>query len=291
MSFWNTVVGKTFTNPLEALANVSTFGQYGLIKGAASEVGKAFGPGGSLSPGAPPSQDLTGAAQNQADSSRTAVDAQTMANRPDQTNAFGSSTKWNQGPDGRWTMSQGFGGPLAGAAQGLQGQVASAFGSPMMTGDQARDQAINASYGQATSRLDPQWQQRESQMRSQLMNQGLDPTSEAFQTEMGNLGRSRNDAYGSAMNSAIGQGNEAGQAVFNQNMMARQMPLQNLVAMGGLLEQPGFSQAGSADPTQALAAALGTNSYNLQNKQMQNEFWTDLIGGLAGAGGKALGAK
>lgn len=283
MSFWKTVVGKTLTNPLEALANASTFGQYGLIKAAVS-------PSGPLSPGAPPSQDLQGAAQQQADSSRAAVDAQTRANRPNTTNAFGSGQQWTMGPDGTPQLTQTFGGPLAGVSQDLQGQVAKAFGAPMMTGDAARDQAINAAYSQATSRLDPRFQQDENALRTRLQNQGLDPQSEAYVHALREFGQNKNDAYSSAMNSAIGQGTEAGQAVFNQNMTARQMPMQNLLSMQGLLEQPSFMGAGSADPTQTMAAALATNQYNLQDKQMKNQFWTDLISGAAGAGAKAFGA-
>jgi hypothetical protein len=88
----------------------------------------------------------------------------------------------------------------------------------MLDPQQARDQAIGAAYGQATSRLDPQFQQREQAMRAQLVNQGLDPTSEAFRTELDTFNRGRNDAYGSAMNSAIMQGTEAGNALFRQGL-------------------------------------------------------------------------
>lgn len=93
------------------------------------------------------------------------------------------------------------------------------------TGEQARDQAINAAYGQATSRLDPMWNQREDRAHTRLLNQGLDQTSEAYRTSMEGLGRERNDAYTSALNSAIGQGTQAGQGIFNQGMMSRQQSI------------------------------------------------------------------
>lgn len=170
-----------------------------------------------------------------------AVDKTIAANRADVNGPFGN-TDWTHNADGSWSMSQGFNGQLGGAANSLQQQMAQAYGSPMMTGDAARQQAIDSAYGQATSRLDPQWNQREDQMRTRLMNQGLDPQSEAYANALGQFGRDRNDAYSSAMNGAIGQGTMAGQSVFNQNMAARNQPLQSLLSMQGLL--PG--QAGAS---------------------------------------------
>lgn len=168
-----------------------------------------------------------------------AVDKTIMANRPDVNGPFGS-TDWTKNADGTWTMAQGFNGTLGGASNSLQQQMAQAYGSPMMTGDSARQQAIDSAYGQATSRLDPQWNQREEQTRTRLMNQGLDPQSEAYANALSQFGRDRNDAYSSAMNGAIGQGTMAGQSVFNQNMAARNQPLQSLLSMQGLLPgQPG----------------------------------------------------
>ena len=70
--------------------------------------------------------------------------------------------------------------------------------------------AGDAIYGQATSRLDPQWQQREQQMDSKLRNQGIKPGDEAYDIAMENLGRDRNDAYQQAQYGAtIGAGSEA----------------------------------------------------------------------------------
>lgn len=70
--------------------------------------------------------------------------------------------------------------------------------------------ANDAIYGQATSRLDPQWAQREQQMEAKLRNQGIKPGDEAWDTAMANLGRDRNDAYQQAQYAAtMGAGSEA----------------------------------------------------------------------------------
>lgn len=81
--------------------------------------------------------------------------------------------------------------------------------------------AADAVYKQATSRLDPMWARREDQAHTRLLNQGLDPQSEAYKSAMSDLGQERNDAYGSAFAQSFGQGQE----LFKTNMMARQQAI------------------------------------------------------------------
>lgn len=119
------------------------------------------------------------------------------------------------------------------ANQGIQeiGQIA---GSPLPDASEAaRQQVINSMYGQATSRLDPQYQQQEAQMRSDLMNRGIVEGSDAWNTEMGNLSRQKNDAYTSAMNSAIqGGGAEQSRLLSNQLSVRSQGMQEGSTAMG-----------------------------------------------------------
>lgn len=241
--------------------------------------------------GAPQAPDFQGIANQQL-----------QANRPNQTNAFGAGVQWTQLPNGQWSQSQSFGGPMAGVATGLQNQMAQSMSTPfslsglgqMNDGQQARDQAINSAYGQATSRLDPQWAQREEQQRTQLLNQGLDPASEAYRNSMGELGNQRNDAYTSAMNMAIGQGTAAGDSVFRNGLMGRQQtiaemlrqreqPMQELAQMQGFLQQPGFQQSNDM-----LAAAGMQGQYDMARYQADQQGLADMFGGLGSAVGSAL---
>jgi len=249
---------------------------------------------------APPPPDFRGAAEAQAAGSGATTAAQTQANRPDQTTPFASS-QWRQNPDGSWSQSTGFGGPLGGLSSSLQQQAAGAMGTPfdlsglpaLDSGQAARDQAIQASYGQATSRLDPMWSQREEQQRTRLLNQGLDPASEAYRGAERQLGQQRNDAYQGAMNAAIGQGNEAGQAIFGQSLARRQNALgdmlrqrgQALGELGGLqgfLAMPGFQGAGRAEGAQYLPAALAGGNYAMNAWQGQNQANADMFNGITG---------
>lgn len=257
-------------------------------------LGYAFAPGIWAGPGkeifgfgdkGPEAPDFTAAAQEQAKQSKVNIN-----------NPFMSSG-WTQGPDGRWTQNTSLAPGLQSAATGLQGQVAglsqpmdwSQFG-PVQTGDQARDQAINAAYGQATSRLDPQWQQREQALTSQLANQGLNPMDEAGRNALGNFGQQRNDAYTSAMNAAIGQGTAAGNAAFKNNLVARQTAIANALQQRGqplseLQQLQGFTSG-----AQAPGSAQGPNLLGALNAQYQgelNKYATQQAGKNSTMGGAA----
>lgn len=242
---------------------------------------------------APPNQGFQQAAEQQAASSSQAVNRQTQANRPNINTPFGFQG-WEQGPNGEWTLNAGLSPQVQSAYQNMKPFDLGQFGQ-MGTGDDARNQAITAAYGQATSRLDPQFAQRETQLRSQLANQGLDPNSEAARGAMAQFGQARNDAYGSAMNSAIGQGQAAGDSVFRNNLMARQnaiaealkersMPLSDLQGLQGFMQTPSFMGAQARDPAQYLNAAISNANYQSGNANQQNANQADVFGGLAQAG-------
>ena len=199
--------------------------------------GKSGGKGGKA-PGVP---DFT-----------SAVERQAQANRPNQNTPFASS-QWTRDANGNWTQNVGLSGGLGDAAQGYSDQMAAQAGQPLPSGEAARQQAIDAAYGQSTSRLDPQWSTRANALQTQLANQGLTPGSEAYSSAQRDFNLGRNDAYTSAMNSAIGQGTEAGNAIFAQGLASRQLPLQQLQGLQGLSGMPGFQPG----PNLLGAAGLG----------------------------------
>lgn len=216
----------------------------------------------------------------------TGAAQQLQNNRLNTSNPFASQT-FN--PDG--SVSQQFTGGMGQAFNGLQSQAAG-MSQPMDwnqfgqagTGDSARDQAIQSAYGQSTSRLDPMWNQREDQARTRLMNQGLDPSSEAFKNEMGQMGRDRNDAYQGAMSGAIAQGTAAGDSAFRNNMSARTqaisealkkrgMPLEELQKMQGFLSgQPQYNADNTSFAAGVTGGNLGTQGAQSQFNMNQQEF-------------------
>jgi hypothetical protein len=236
-----------------------------------------------------------------------AAEQQTQANRPNQNTAWGS-TSWQQGPGGEWTQNQSLNPQLQGLMdQGIQNQQQGIdYGAlPGLTdGAAARDQAITGAYNQATSRLDPRFQQAEDAQRTRMYNMGLTEGDAAYEQQTANFARDKNDAYSSAMNGAIAQGTQAGASLFNQSLAGRQQmlgeatqqmnqPMQGLnglLAGSGALNMPQFMGSGNY-----LGAAQAQGQYQQQQAQMQNQGWGSLMGagaslGMAGLLGPAAPA-
>ena len=172
------------------------------------------------------------------------------------------------------TTSAGALNPSGGA---IQGQI-----NPQ---DYDRNQVINSLYGQQTSRLDPQWQQRDEAMRTQLANQGLAPGGEAYTNAMRDQTFARNDAYNSALNSAIGNATAQQQAQFGMAQGAGQFANQaqqqgygqqlgnaNL-NLGAQQQAFGQQLAGAGldlgAEQQAYGQEMGRGTFGLQGQQQQ----------------------
>lgn len=82
--------------------------------------------------------------------------------------------------------------------------------------------AQDAAYGQATSRLDPQFQQAESDARAKLANSGISENSDAYRRELDNMMRAKTDAYGAATNASIQAGANEQSRLFGLSLAARQ---------------------------------------------------------------------
>ena len=157
-------------------------------------------------------------------------------------------------------------------AQSLFGQVAGQLGSPVdysgltpweqgtrgtMTGATtgaafdpyaASGQAANAAYAAQTSRLDPQWQQKQQQLETQLANQGISRNSEAYRQAMSGMEQQRTDAYQQAQWQAQQAGAQEAQRMqqmalgqqqqaFGQNLQANAQNWQQAQAYGNYQNQ------------------------------------------------------
>ena len=95
----------------------------------------------------------------------------------------------------------------------------------------ARQHSEDSAYQAATSRLDPQWNQRQAAMETQLRNQGLAPGGEAYTNAARDFNFGRNDAYQQAQANAVNQGLTNQQAQFNMGLAANQTGLQEAMAL------------------------------------------------------------
>lgn len=204
------------------------------------------------------------AAREQSGMGQQAVDRQTQANHPDQSNQGGYS-KWVQDPaTGKWTQETG-----------LHPELAALFGNLTREMNGGGQGAADAAYKQMTSRLDPMFAQRESSMRTQLLNQGLSEDSDAYKRQMASFGQGRNDAYQTAMNASQDQG-----------MKFRTNTMDAMKGLFGFQQMPGFNAAGAAPPPdllRALEAKMGVQRADADRGSAE-------LAAIIGAGGAVAGA-
>ena len=144
--------------------------------------------------------------------------------------------------------------------------------------DQSRQRAENAIYQSATSRLDPQWQQQQSQMEAKLANQGITQGSAAYQQAMDNFNRQKTDAYQQASMGAITGGGAEAQRNQAMDLGLRQQQVGEIGQQGQFANQAmaqgfGFGQQAREQELAAQQALyqqqLGAGQYGLQGQQQQ----------------------
>ncbi len=137
-----------------------------------------------------------------------------------------------------------------------------------------------------SKRLDPLYAQREEAVKSDLMNRGVLPGSEAYQRELDQVGRDRNDAYNQLLLTGRGTADTEMTAERNQ-------PINEITALlsGSQVQQPGFTNTPSPGiaPTDVIGAQQqslnqGNVAFNAANQRQQA-----LMTGLFGLGKTALG--
>ena len=247
-------------------------------------------------------------------------------NRPNITTPFGSET-WTQGPDNQWNMNlnlspdtqaalqaqQNLGMQRSQFAGGLMGQAQQAYQNPfdysslpaLPDAEATRQKAIDASYNQSASRLDPQWQQAQDQQQAQLYEMGFTPGDKGYQNQQDAFSRQKTDAYQTAMNNAIGSGAQAAQQLYSMGMgtrqqalaeamQARNMPLNEMNALltgqqVGMPQMPGFTNAQGPNLTGAANTTYqqGLDAYSIQ--QVQQQAQQNGLFSLLGAGASLFG--
>lgn len=166
--------------------------------------------------------------------------------------------------------------------------IIGATGGPSAT--DAQTQIQNALYQQQTQYLDPQFQQSNEQLNSQLANQGIMPGSEAYQNAKDQANRNQTFAYNSAANSAItgATSQEAalqgiGVTGMNADITARNTPIneyESLLGQGGgqaTAQTPDISGAFGQQYSGALA---GYNAQNASNNATTSDVMSLIAAGL-----------
>lgn len=188
-----------------------------------------------------------------------------QSTRPNVSTPF-SLTSWQTGPGGQATASQ----QLSPEMQ----QMFSGLGKPM-SGDEAAQSAFSGLMGAAESRLNPLFERQQSSLNQRLANQGLPSTSAASRAAQGDLRQGQSDMYSQALAEAMRQRTGAGESAFRQNLMARNMPIQDAQSMQGLLGALNYGQGADY-----LGAAMGQDAANLQQWLQSNAANADTAQGI-----------
>ena len=324
------VVNSAAPTTAGTLANAASLAKP--LVGAAA----ALGASGVGSPQTPATPDYMALLDKQFQQQQ-ALNAQTLqANRFNQVNPYGQST-WttdangnvtntiNLSPEQQALLSQNNQSALmsGGLAQNAM-RNAGSLGQPIDTsgwfgmkgsidgtGDAARQQTIASQYGAMTSRLDPQWTQRDAALKQQLANQGIAEGSEAYTNAMRDQSFARNDAYQQAMNSALQLGNQEQNTLFGQNaqnaafgnqaqnqqytqalgLQTQQLNAINALRNGSQVTTPQFQASGQAQQIQApnyMSGAQAAYQGNLNASNAQNAYNNNMMSGLFGLGSAAL---
>jgi hypothetical protein len=184
--------------------------------------------------------NVKGAAKIEGKYGRDTARDTTYADRPDQHNAFGSTT-WGQEmiidpatgeQTTKWTQNQnlnpesqklfdsqmGRNNELSELSSGMTDRIGQEMGAPLdweQFGDVEgfdptanRQAAEDAAYGRSTQRLDPRFESQRATLETQMANRGLRAGDAAYDSAMGNFNTGRNDAYEMAQMGAVGEGRD-----------------------------------------------------------------------------------
>lgn len=262
---------------------------------------------------APPAPDYSSAAKETASGNLDATRAATKANRINQVTPYGSLTYSQTGsdPDAGWTQTQTLS-PQAQAALDQQLSLNKKYGETANVGfDKARASLENPeldmsqlpqrgiNVGQTAqqaimSRLNPQMQQREEQLRQQMANQGIGLGSTAFGREMTNYNQGRNDLEMQAALQGINLDQQNRSAALQEQAYIKDRPLNliNALRTGNQVQNPQFQQFAQQATTQGanmLGAAQAQYGADVNSTNTNNANQQALMGGLFDVGAGLAG--
>ena len=219
------------------------------------------------SPSPPAQPDYTGAAQATAAGNRvsqyTPYGSQVYTPDPNYPGQFQANITLNPQAQQTLDANLGMSAGLGNLALDQLPRVADQYSQPMDLSSVGETQ--DKAYQAMTSRLDPQWQQREQEQEVKLRNQGLVPGGEAYDNAMRTFNEGRNDAYQQANLGAIQTAPQTYQLANAQYMQ----PLNTLNAIrtGAQVQNPQFGSTPAGANYLGAAQAQGQGNMGLYNAE------------------------
>jgi hypothetical protein len=132
------------------------------------------------------------------------------------------------------------------------------------------------------ARLDPQFAQNEDALRTRLANQGIQPGSQAWNAEMDNFARGKNDAYNQLY--LTGRAQSAQEALTERNQ-----PINEISALlsGSQVSNPNFTTTPSTGVGGVDYTGMVNNNYNAATSQYNTAIGNQnaAMGGMFGLAG------
>ena len=219
------------------------------------------------------SNKLTGAADTALDRVTSTLAKDPTTGLPPAATAAGSQAyadKKFTGNSAAITSGQNLVGSTSNLAKAQADKLASLYGTDFnynnvsaaspVANEAARKQIEDSLYANSTARLDPQYQQGQSDLDARLATQGITQGSAAWQRENQNMNMAKTDAYANARNTAVTNSTDQMQKLFNMGLAARQ---QGVNEANTIRQMP---------TTEALAASTmnsGANAINQGNLATQ----------------------
>ena len=175
---------------------------------------------------------------------------------------------------------------LAGLQDAAVQRVGDAANSPL-PGVYNPQEDTNNARDLILARMEPALNRDQEALRTQLVNQGFSPNSQAFTTSMDQFGRQKNDAYQQASLSGINLGQQQQAMRYAQALQNRGIPLNELNAIrtGSQVQNPNFSgvpQQGAVGGPNLTGAMQGTYNAALGNANAENAASANTQAGLFG---------
>ena len=128
---------------------------------------------------------------------------------------------------------------------------------------QGLQKAQDSLYARNTQYLDPQFDREQSQLETQLINQGIPRDSEAWKNAMQSFNANKNQAYAAARNDAISGATGQSMTQLQEALAARNQPLNeyNALMSGAQAQLPQFNSPGQVGAAPADISGAINNAY------------------------------
>jgi len=254
---------------------------------------------------APKAPNYEKLAQQTADLDLRNTRAQTVSNRPNQINPYGTHT-WQQDPNNQdmWTETTTLSKPGQDILDQSNALSIDALNNAKINGAALPARMVNAGETMTDAlmrRLQPQLDTQREALRTQLANQGISLGSEAYDTSYRNQNQRENDLLTSAQIQGIQAGDASRESALQEQILRKNQPINmvNAIRSGSQITNPNFGSAPmagkGASPDLMGAANAGyqgkLNAYNAQPDYMQGLFGLGgtILGAPGGSAGAALG--